>query len=269
MLDQRVPSVDLGASAYRWARLGAHTLSFGGDWRRVSGRSEEQVLTFPVSREPGGTQNVAGGFVSGQLRPTDDWIVDLSIRYDGWHNAPRDGSETASRSTWSPRIGLVWQPSAEWALRTTAYRSFRAPTLNELYRQFRVGNVATAANPALTEERLTGAEVGFSWRRRRGGRDLRLGLSGYWNKLDDAVVNATIGISSGVIQRQRRNLGAARSMGLEVDGHLEAGRMEINTAINWMQSVVRDNGLADSSTVGNRLPQVPAWRLRIDAVLAA
>ena len=42
------------------------------------------------------------------------------------------------------------------------YRAFRAPTINELYRTFRVGNVLTLNNPYLNAERLTGAEAGVN-----------------------------------------------------------------------------------------------------------
>ena len=43
-------------------------------------------------------------------------------------------------------------------LRAAAYRGCALPTLNELYRPFRVGADATAANAALDPERLSGAE---------------------------------------------------------------------------------------------------------------
>ena len=39
---------------------------------------------------------------------------------------------------------------------------FRAPTLNELYRQFRVGTVLTLANNQLGPEHLVGGELGVS-----------------------------------------------------------------------------------------------------------
>ena len=40
---------------------------------------------------------------------------------------------------------------------------FRAPTLNELYRQFRVGTVLTLANNQLGPERLVGGNLGVTW----------------------------------------------------------------------------------------------------------
>ena len=43
-----------------------------------------------------------------------------------------------------------------------ATRAFRAPTLNELFRDFRAGGTLTNANDQLQPERLTAAEAGVS-----------------------------------------------------------------------------------------------------------
>ena len=48
---------------------------------------------------------------------------------------------------------------AGWSLRGTAYRAFRAPTLNERFRNFRVGDSLTLANEELVAEELTGGEI--------------------------------------------------------------------------------------------------------------
>jgi len=48
----------------------------------------------------------------------------------------------------------------EFWLRAAAYAGFRAPTLNELHRPFRVGNDITEANPKLRPEKLNGSRPG-------------------------------------------------------------------------------------------------------------
>ena len=66
---------------------------------------------------------------------------------------------------------------------------FRTPTLNELYRQFRVGSITTLANFDLAPERLKGVEGGLNhalndklfWR-----------VTGFWSRLKDPVSNVTI-----------------------------------------------------------------------------
>ena len=56
---------------------------------------------------------------------------------------------------------------ADQYLRAAAYAGFRVPTLNELYRPFRVGNNTTNANAALKPEKLYGAEIGWGGNARR------------------------------------------------------------------------------------------------------
>ena len=62
---------------------------------------------------------------------------------------------------------------------------FRAPTLNELYRQFRVGTVLTLANPPLGPERLVGGELGVSV---MPARNLTWRTTWFDNRVKDPVV---------------------------------------------------------------------------------
>src|SRR4029079_9945517 len=104
--------------------------------------------------------------------------------------------------------------SDAWSLALSAYRSFRAPTLNELYRGFRVGDVVTQANPQLRPERLHGAELGAGWTPRglRGAPHLR--ATAFWMDLDDPVANLTVGSIPGATVRHRENLGSTRARGV-------------------------------------------------------
>jgi vitamin B12 transporter len=109
-------------------------------------------------------------------------------------------------------------------VRGSAYRGWRLPTLNELYRPFRVGADATAANEALRPERVKGVEAGIRYE----GGSLNLGATLFWNRLDGAIANVTLGagpgnfsgvgfVAAGGTYRQRQNLDAIVSKGLELD----------------------------------------------------
>ncbi len=87
------------------------------------------------------------------------------------------------------RLGLLSRPTARTRVRATAYRAFRAPTLNELYRPFQVGTVLTAANEALDAEQLLGADVGVEGLVGEAGA---VRLTGFWNVLEDPIVNVTL-----------------------------------------------------------------------------
>lgn len=116
-------------------------------------------------------------------------------------------------------------------LRASAYRGWRLPTLNELYRPFRVGADAVAANAALKPERLSGIDGGVTL---APGAGISFAATVFWNRLDGAIANVTAGRGPGTfpgvgfvaangIYRVRRNLDAIRSTGLELDARWQSG----------------------------------------------
>src|SRR5262249_35865456 len=124
----------------------------------------------------GGRERTFGLFGQDIVRVTDRFFVTFGGRYDRWHNydalsATKSFATKITTATFfkprietafSPRLSLLYKLNDHVALMASGYRSFRAPTLNELYRSFRVGNVFTQANDKLLAERLTGAEGGAS-----------------------------------------------------------------------------------------------------------
>lgn len=267
VLLQRVPSTDFGAGGYGWTSWGDTKVSFGGDWRRVNGHSKETVIFNGATRAPGGIQNSGGGFAGLDLQAGPALNVSVGLRVDRWNQTPVDTpGDPRSATAASPRAGLAWHASNGLTLRGAGYGAFRAPTLNELYRQFRVGNVSTSANPDLEEERLWGAEAGAGWNSDLGG-GVALSLNGtfYWNRLDDAIINATISTTPNLVLRRRENLGAATARGVEMDARLDIREnWTLRLAYAWLDSFIREAvpGTDPEATVGNRLPQVPTYRTR-------
>ncbi len=268
VLDQRVRSSEVVLGAQGWRAVNEQlTLAAGGDWRRVDGTSLEHVLSIGLRREPGGAQSIGGGYGAAQWRLGDELFVEGAARLDRWHNRPREGGVARSLTALSPRIGMAWHPRREWTLRASAYRSFRAPTLNELYRQFRVGDIITRANPELTHERLTGVEAGVEYSDRIGSGNLRARLHGYTNRLADGVINATVGGAGALTFRQRANLGRATIRGAELDLDASWAHWTLSASTVWIDSRIdEDQPGAASTVIGNRLPQVPGHRARLAAL---
>ncbi len=82
---------------------------------------------------------------------------------------------------------------------------FRAPTLNELYRQFRVGTVLTLANNQLGPERLVGEGIWASASSRCGTLTWR--ATWFDNRVKDPVSNVTLTTVGANVTQQRQNLG--------------------------------------------------------------
>ena len=72
-------------------------------------------------------------------------------------------------------------------VRGAVYHGFRAPTLNEFYRNFSAGNTLTRANEALGPERMTGGDAGVLI----GNARASARITGFWNRLDNAITAIT------------------------------------------------------------------------------
>jgi outer membrane receptor protein involved in Fe transport len=158
---------------------------------------------------------------------------------------------------------LLWHVSDRFALRGSGYGGFRAPSLNELYRPFRVGSVLTLANPNLGPERLLGGELGlnhslnsrFSWR-----------TTAFWDRVEDPIANVTVSVTPALITRQRQNLGRARVRGVSVEADYQPAH-EWRIQASYLLSDARVEQFPASPAIeGNLLPQVPRHRasLRLD-----
>jgi outer membrane receptor protein involved in Fe transport len=199
------------------------------------------------------------------------------VRLDGWEDsnghrrdllngtqvgnerfADRDGVEL------SPSAGLVWALNDAVRLHVSGQHAFRRPTLNELYRPFRVGNVITDANPALRTETVTSGEIGANLT--RGA--FEFGVTAFQNELHDSVANVTIAhgpgtepgigfIPAGGEGRRRLNLDRARVQGIVLSGKWQLGAsLSADAQYLYNDATVRRASVSPALE-GLRLAQVP------------
>ncbi|HET9063860.1 MAG TPA: TonB-dependent receptor [Candidatus Binatia bacterium] len=306
-LDQfDVPSGSFGASARWWRKVrSGHLVLLGGDYSMAEGDTHEDFRYldggFTRRRKAGGREHLLGLYVQDVWRPAPRLELTAGIRVDYWRSEDgrrreRDttsGAETIDQSFSSrddvfasPRLGVLFDVTSSLALRASAYRGFRAPTLNELYRPFRVRNDITEANADLDMEQLTGADLGFDLRFARG----TLAFTTYLNRLDDPVANVTVGdgpgdvspcgfVPDGGVCRQRRNLGHTRTVGVEIDAGVELSRsVTLRGGYLFSDAEIVAAG-PEAALEGNEVPQVAEhqatagvdWRPseRIDVALDA
>ena len=279
-LNQRVPTTGLGGMT-QWARsVGQkHFVSAGLDWRWVDGDSEEDALDaltgtrVTISRISGGTQRSLGAFVQDLFSPFPRLTVTLAARLDRWrnsdgHNLEVDavtGLPTAnhrpslpdrSDTVVSPRIAALFHVTDRVTVWGDLGAGFRAPTLNELYRQFRVGTVLTLANDQLGPERLIGGNVGV---RVTPAANLSFRSTWYDNRVEDPVSNVTQTVAGPNVTQQRQNLGRTRVSGIQTDAEYRAGAYRLSGGYVYGRARVVEFE-ANRSLVGNFLPQVPRHR---------
>jgi outer membrane receptor protein involved in Fe transport len=253
---QRVPAERLSAAAEWHVVAGAATVLAGADASRVDGTTHEVPY---VAGRPGAT-TVAGGrqeslAAFAHLRAGAGRVgVSGGARAERWQVRDQVTGRTRDSGAFVPRASVAWG-AAPWHVALSAHAAFRAPTLNELFRGFRVGDTVTRPNPDLLPERSRGLDLTLLAASTRGS----VRGTAFWTVLDDPIANVTVSESSALIVRERRNAGRLRSAGVELEGEwrVRPGFRLLSTfaATDAVFAEGPEPGLA-----GRRVPQVPRYQ---------
>ncbi len=282
---QYVPE-QVGGGGGQWTHvLGKNqTLIAGVDLMEVMGASDERLFSAGVhtrNNAAGGRQRIIGIFGQDIIHLQQKWTIILGARVDNWNNfnasslctpvagtcpSPDSFFPSRSQTAFDPKLSVLRSLTRNVSLTGSVYRAFRAPTLNELYRTFRVGNVLTKNNPSLVAERLTGAEAGVNVT----GWNSKLALRGtfFWSDIVDPVQNVTLTQTSSLITREKENLGRTRARGVEIDGILHVSpNIQISAGYDYTAAtVVSYPSPPATSLVGLDVAQVPrnvfTWEAR-------
>lgn len=244
-----------GGAGVTWLRQSARTQAlFGVSSRVARANLDESAITIagiqgPIVRTRA-NQRGDGILAQGRFAATPRVTLDAGVRVDYWRLKNIEDPEFSLRKLWfvAPRVGASFQLAADRVLRVSWLTGFRTPTMNELYRGFRVGNAQTRANNKLDPEESWGPEVAFTMRRDRfTGRAIF-----HATRLTGAVYNRTLVSTPTSIVRERSN-GQARAIGSELEVEWRAARgVAFTTA--W---AFNDSRFTEGELEGRRIPQVP------------
>jgi outer membrane receptor protein involved in Fe transport len=270
------PAQGYGLNAALQGKTGSVSWETGVDVRLTRGTEFERFRFmnggFTRGREAGGQTLVGGAYVEAAY-DQGPWIVTGGARLDGWSATDSmrhewdlatgattldQHSPDASGTTPTGRVGVRYSLTPGLWLRTAAYAGFRPPTLNELYRPFRVGNDVTEANPTLKPETLQGVEAGLG-----GDGRVRWSVTAFYNWLEDPITNVTVGVGpatfptagfipAGGTLRQRQNAGEIRAYGLEGEA---SG--DVTATLGWRAAFAATHARVDG---GASAPQLTGLR---------
>ena len=261
---QTIPSNDFGGHAVWAATISPrHRLVLGGDARAILGQSEEQLFSMgnPSGRALAKGKQVGGGlFAEWIAEPTENLVVIPSFRGDWWKNfdasiestsgtttLPPDNVETAL----NPKLAVRYRLLDRLTVGASAYRAFRAPTLNELYRGFSFGGFSFLPNPTLSPERLWGADATMQIGLLTDQR-LTVRATGHYGEVEDQILF----VAGGPTFVRRENVGRTRTIGAEVDLRFQAHRWAaINIGYAYADSIIASFP-PDPSLEHNRIPDV-------------
>jgi outer membrane receptor protein involved in Fe transport len=229
---QTVPAESVGAAGMWRHNSTAWNLLAGADMQRVEGTSTDRLVPTGL-RVGGGTQLQNGTFAQ----------LDAGTRSAKLFLGGRYQFTGTDKKFFSPSAGFAVGRGLVRG-RGSVYRAFRAPTLNELFRDFRVGNAETRANADLLPETLFGAEAGIDL----VAETSRLSVSFYRNELDNIITNVTLSSTPALIIRQRQNAAEALTRGVDVQADYRWRSLRLDLGYLF----------ADSRfSTGERIPQVP------------
>jgi iron complex outermembrane receptor protein len=223
------PSYD-GGVGLSWSRsnvLGFKSIGVGGDYRYISGFVDEQDYANTVANAAtahstyGGNQAMSGVYAGGVLSPFEPLLIDIGARVDAWQNGDgftvdstgRTSYPNATRSAFSPRVGLTYKFAPSISAHVAAYHAFRAPILAQLYRRSVTATTITLPNPALEPETATGYEAGADWQPAGWLQMKGTVYRANYHDFNGFVTTSAAGVTPSV--RQRENVQATRSIGGE------------------------------------------------------
>jgi outer membrane receptor protein involved in Fe transport len=245
-----------GGAWYEWLQSGArHAWLLSASWRHVDADLFERTALAPTgSVTPTLARQRTGALVlQASFEPSATVTVGAGARGEIWRSELRDSGEHRTLAGLFPRASIAWRASDVLSLRAAVHNAYRTPTINELYRPFRVGNALTHANAALVPEESIGIEGAALLR--RGPAALR--VVGFWTRLNDAVVNVTLESSPALIVRERQNAGRIRAAGVEIEAD---ARPVQGLAVTASTAFIDSRFTEGAGLDGLRVPQVPRWQ---------
>ncbi len=254
-----------------------YLISAGTDFRRIKGASIEQGmnptngLSVTTLREGGGTQVSSGTFVQLQYWATPALSLTVSGRGDHWRNynarftevSATTGAPTANNlgdlaekksTVFSPKLAALYHATNRVTVWGSVGKGFRAPTLNELYRNFSIGQLLTLANADLGPERLVGGELGVNV---APMDNLSIRTTWFDNRMTDPITNVTLIAGT---RAQRKNVGRTRIRGFQTDLEYRfADHWRVGGAYMLNRARITEN-TSDPTLEGKFLQQVPKNR---------
>ena len=267
---QHVPLDEFGFVA-QGSRALPHsmTTAIGVDLRDVRATDDEASVSNSVvgaTTSISARQRATGGYLEAIWQP-GAWSLSGSIRVDSFRTFDAKSVVTSAPTVTplpeldelfaSPHVGLVRRLGHGVALTGTAFRAFRGPTMNELYRTGQVGQQTTLANNSLLAERATGFEFGGEIEGKAG----RLRATYFWTEVNRPISAVVLSQTSTKQTLQRQNLGQIRSRGAMVEAQTKSWR-GLDASLGYQLAVATVTAFNATSAVqgnllGKWIPEVP------------
>ena len=194
------------------------SLQLGADYRGITGDDQQTTYRVPTlinsqifriqRRNVGkGQQDFYGVFTQFKINLIEPLEITVGARVDHYRssngiaiqsnysdvsypvmqNANGGPVLDSSKTSFNPNISARYDVNDQLAFRASAYKAFRAPGMNNMYRTYGSSSI-TVANPYLKPETLIGEEIGVDWR----GKNFNIGATLFRANVKDLVTSYTV-----------------------------------------------------------------------------
>ena len=182
-------------------------------------------------------------------RVVSEGVPNKASRYNSPLPAAGHDFSEKVHEDWLPRLGLFWKASGSMALFGDLSRTWRAPTIDEMYSNEyyvspRLGSSTPGTSRNLAVERVTAVRAGVMLHRQNvfmQRDDVQLRLTAYQNRVSDNI-GPRLGIliegyvpGSGKVPpalSDYRNLAGFRTQGVEVESYYNAPRLFASASLS-------------------------------------
>jgi outer membrane cobalamin receptor len=237
----------------------------GLDFRQVTGVDRSQLYSAPGASPTllngYGSQMFVGAFGQASVVPLSQLELLGSLRMDFYRNyaAKQEFSSGGTtnfgnqdRLQLNPKLATRYQIIEPLAIRASVYRAFRAPTLDNLYRNFTATGFTLLSNSQLSPETMWGGDAGLDVNTGRFKGQANV----FWNEINHAITAVTTSFFP-VFTQQLFNVGKLRSRGIELLGEVELAQYwSAIFGYTYTDSTITSNPV-DPTVVGKRNPNIP------------
>jgi outer membrane receptor protein involved in Fe transport len=263
---QIIPSNDYGGMAQWTMPVGASSrLLFGGDVRAILAQSDDRIAIANNQSLVRGKQIGTGLFSEWIAHPVAALTLTAGVRWDYWKSFDGERQQAGAAplatqdnvaSVLNPKLSVQYNATERLRMGASVYQAFRAPTLNELYREFGFAGFTFQANERLAPERLTGTEAKLEADLLPQGR-LSLRVTGHYDVVKDQIIFVTLSPASA----QRQNVGEARSVGADVELTSRVrDTLLVNLGYSYVDSTITSSP-GNPAREGLRIPNVSRHQL--------
>jgi iron complex outermembrane receptor protein len=253
-----------------------HLLTFGGFFRHNWGSFDQYGRTNKdreLLNQGKGKDRTYALFVQDEIMILDNLTAYIGFRQDWWETydgyvylADTPGYpisyESRDKSSFSPKVALVYKPFVKTTLRASAGKAFMPPTILELYCGWSPPGIGItyAENPDLKPETTISWDIGAEQVLWKGAK---IKATYFENYMEDLVYYA---MTTPTLY-ERKNVGKAESKGVELEAEQGIGNwLRLFANFTYTDSEITENP-AKPTTEGKRLTMLPETMFNIGADL--